>query len=340
MARVAGVSRQTVSNALNAPQRVRAQTLSRVIAVIESLGYIPDQSARSLKTGLRYTIGYMAPDDDPLNPNPVMGGFLTALCDAAAVAGYRILLFRPTNDQKRAIDTLAAARQVDGFIISDILEHDVRVARLTELGLPFMAFGQTEPDMPQHWVDTDNITGMQEVARALAAQGHQNVAYVFPNTTTPWLLKRAEGFTDAARALSMSVTEIHEPPSNGNHHDELIERIRAKLQGQAAPTAIVTGNDVLSMSVYDAVRAAGLRVGTDVSVVGFSDLPLCQFLSPQLASVRMPLTAIAEKIIEQLLLQIRKEPVPAEGTYLQPEFIVRDSFYTTQKVHCDSSPTA
>ena len=340
MARVAGVSRQTVSNALNAPQRVRAETLSRVIAVIESLGYIPDQSARSLKTGLRYTIGYMAPDDDPLNPNPVMGGFLTALCDAAAVAGYRILLFRPTNDQKRAIDTLAAARQVDGFIISDILQNDVRVERLAELGLPFMTFGRTEPEMPQHWVDVDNTSGMQEVARALAAQGHRNVAYVYPNTPTPWLLKRAEGFTDAARALSMSVTEIHEPPSHGNHKDELIERLRAKLQGPNAPTAVVTGNDVLSMSVYDAVRSVGLLVGADVSVVGFSDLPLCQFLNPQLASVRLPLTAIAEKIVELLLLQIRKQPAPAEGTYIQPEFIVRDSFYTTQEAHSNTASRA
>lgn len=207
-------------------------------------------------------------------------------------------------------------------------------------GLRWVSLGRTEPDMPQHWVDTDNITGMQEVARALASQGHHNVAYVDPNAPTPWTLKRAEGFTAAARALSMSVTEIHEPPSTGNHKDELIERLRAKLQGANAPTAVVTGYDVLSMSVYDAVRSAGLRVGTDVSVVGFSDLPLCRFLTPQLASVRMPLTAIAEKIIEQLLLQIRKEPVPTEGTYLQPEFIVRDSFHTTREALCGSSPGA
>ncbi|WP_219844010.1 LacI family DNA-binding transcriptional regulator [Arthrobacter sp. MYb227] len=329
MARVAGVSRQTVSNALNAPQRVRAQTLTRVIAVIDSLGYIPDQSARSLKTGLRYTLGYMAPDDDPLNPNPVMGGFLTALCDAAALAGYRILLFRPTEDPKRAIDTLAAARQVDGFILSDILANDVRVQRLTELGLPFMTFGRTEPEQPQHWVDTDNVSGMREIAGALAAEGHRSVAYVYPEALTPWLRKRAEGFTEAARELDLSVILIHESPEHEPHDKGLVERLRTMLRGENAPTAVVTGNDVLAMSVYDAARAAGLRVGTDVAVVGFSDLPLCQFLTPQLASVRMPLTAIAQKIIEQLLAQIRKEPTPEQGFYLQPELILRDSFYRT-----------
>ncbi|MFD0346534.1 LacI family DNA-binding transcriptional regulator [Kitasatospora aburaviensis] len=87
VARAAGVSRQTVSNALNAPQRVRPDTLTRVRAAIERLGYRPDQSARSLRTGARRTLGYLAPVDDPYDPNPLMAGFLEALVDAAAAAG-------------------------------------------------------------------------------------------------------------------------------------------------------------------------------------------------------------------------------------------------------------
>ncbi|MFD0632656.1 LacI family DNA-binding transcriptional regulator [Catenulispora yoronensis] len=91
----AGVSRQTVSNALNAPQRVRDATLARVMDAIEELGYRPDSSARSLRTGERRVIGYLTPADDPFDPNPLMGGFLEALVDAAGAEGFRVLLFRP-----------------------------------------------------------------------------------------------------------------------------------------------------------------------------------------------------------------------------------------------------
>lgn len=322
---MAGVSRQTVSNALNAPHRVRAVTLSRVIAVIESLGYIPDQSARSLKTGLRYTLGYMSPDDDPFNPNPVMGGFLTALCDAAAAAGYRILLFRPTNDPQRAVDTLAAARQVDGFILSDIMKDDVRIERLNQLGLPFVAFGQTEAHLPQHWVDVDNAMGMSEVARTLAAQGHRHVAYVASNSPTPWLLSRAEGFASAAREAALKLTVVQEPPALTGQNADLVSALRPLLKSPGGPTAIVGNSDNLAMGSYEAIRAAGLRIGADVSVVGFDDLPLCKFLTPHMASVRMPLTSIAEKIVEMMLLQIRKEQLPPEGSLLEPELIIRES---------------
>ncbi|NUR30623.1 MAG: LacI family DNA-binding transcriptional regulator, partial [Catenulispora sp.] len=177
VARAAGVSRQTVSNALNAPQRVRDATLARVMDAIEQLGYQPDSSARSLRTGERRALGYLAPADDPFDPNPLMGGFLEALVDAAGAEGFRVLLFRPApgaRDARAVLDEVIAARQVDGFVLSDVLEGDARVEHVARAGVPFVTFGRLSPS----WVDVDNAAAVEAVVELLAALGHRQMVYL------------------------------------------------------------------------------------------------------------------------------------------------------------------
>ncbi|WP_035749693.1 LacI family DNA-binding transcriptional regulator [Arthrobacter sp. 35W] len=331
VARGAGVSRQTVSNALNAPHRVRGETLERVKTVIEELGYRPDQSARSLKTGLRYTIGYQAPDDDPFNPNPVMGGFLTALCDAAAASGYRLLLFRPrpgASDPRAAYEDLIAARQVDGFILSDVLADDPRVDHLGGLGFPFVAFGQTGPGRPQDWVDVDNARGMHDVAALLAARGHRRVGYIESATNVPWFAQRYSGFTRGAAEHGLDVATVLEPRAAGAAGESrggLTMAIQLLLRSPQRPSALVASADPLALAAYDAIRAEGLTVGADIAVVGFNDLPLSGLLAPQLASVRMPLPAIAQELVARLLAQVHGGEPAAAGSLLPPEVIIRGS---------------
>ncbi|WP_188303700.1 LacI family DNA-binding transcriptional regulator, partial [Streptomyces sp. CBMA123] len=211
VARAAGVSRQTVSNVLNAPHRVRPETLARVGAAIRELGYQPDQSARSLRSGARHTIGYLAPADDPHDPNPLMAGFLEALVDAAGEQGQRVLLFRPAGpaaDPAAAIDELVAARQVDGLVLADVLTEDRRIAHVTRAGVPFVGFGRTGPAEPQHWVDIANDAAMAAVVRHLASLGHRRIGYLGADEELPWMAARRAGFLAAARALGLSAVPV------------------------------------------------------------------------------------------------------------------------------------
>ncbi|MEY9872826.1 DNA-binding LacI/PurR family transcriptional regulator [Streptacidiphilus sp. MAP12-33] len=327
VAREAGVSRQTVSNVLNAPERVRPETLERVRAVIERLGYQPDQSARSLRTGERRTLAYLAPVDDPHDPNPLMGGFLEALVDAAGAAGYRVLLFRPrpgTTDPTAAVDELIAARQVDGFVLADVLAGDLRVRHLTSTGLPFAAFGRTGPDMPQSWVDIDNAAAMDAVAAHLAERGHRRVGYLGPSDDAdlPWLAERRRGFREAAGRHGLEL--VAEPAEAG-----LAAAARALLRAPAGRvTAVAAATDLCALTAYEAVRGAGLAVGADIAVVGFHDLPLCRVLQPPLSSVRLPLRRLASELVDGLLAQIRGGEAPPSGVLLAAELIVRASSTT------------
>ncbi|MFG2846762.1 LacI family DNA-binding transcriptional regulator [Kitasatospora sp. NPDC048296] len=320
VARAAGVSRQTVSNALNAPHRVRPATLARVTAAIRGLGYQPDQSARSLRSGARRTIGYLAPVDDPFDPNPLMAGFLEALVDAAGAQGQRVLLFRPvppTADPSPALDELVAARQVDGLVLADVVREDARVGHVARLGVPFVTFGRTGPGEPQHWVDVANDAAMAAVVRHLAALGHRRIGYLGASEDLPWMAARRAGFLAEARRLGLSALVAAGPATAA---------VRALLRGPDRPTAVVAGSDLLALDVYEAVRAEGLTVGPGgVAVTGFHDTPLCRHLHPALTSVRLPLQAIAVALVGRLLDQVRGQPAPTAGVELACELVVRGS---------------
>ncbi|MFJ9454513.1 LacI family DNA-binding transcriptional regulator [Kitasatospora sp. NPDC101447] len=337
VARAAGVSRQTVSNALNAPQRVRPETLDRVTTAIRELGYQPDQSARSLRSGARRTLGYLAPVDDPLDPNPLMAGFLEALVDAAGAEGQRVLLFRPAppaGDPVAAIDELVAARQVDGLVLADVLAQDPRIAHVARLGVPFVSFGRTGPGEPQHWVDIANDAATAEVVRHLAALGHRRIGYLGVDEQLPWMAARRAGFLAEARRLGLSAVALPGaafPGAAGERREaaaapSAVAAVRALLSGPDRPTAVAAGSDLLALDVYEAVRAEGLAVGPGgVAVTGFHDTPLCRHLHPALTSVRLPLRAIATALVGRLLGRVRGEAVPAAGLELPTELVVRGS---------------
>ncbi|MGW2374114.1 LacI family DNA-binding transcriptional regulator [Kitasatospora sp. NPDC001683] len=320
VARAAGVSRQTVSNALNAPHRVRPATLERVTATIRELGYQPDQSARSLRSGARRTVGYLVPVDDPHDPNPLMAGFLEALVDAAGEQGLRVLLFRPPRgaaDPAAAIDELVAARQVDGLVLADVLAEDARIDHVARLGVPFVAFGRTGPAQPQHWVDIANDAAMAAVVRHLAALGHRRIGYLGAAEDLPWMAARRAGFLAEARRLGLSAVM---PPRPGP------AAVRALLRGPERPTAVAAGSDLLALDAYEAVRAEGLTVGPGgVAVTGFHDTPLCRHLHPALTSVRLPLGTIAAALVGRLLDQVRGAAAPPEGLEVPTELVVRGS---------------
>jgi DNA-binding LacI/PurR family transcriptional regulator len=306
VARAAGVSRQTVSNALNAPHRLRASTLTRVTAAIESLGYQPDQSARSLRTGTRRVIGYPAPADDPANPNPLMGGFLEALVSAADAVDHRVLLFRSDPGQGAAAVAAAftgmiASRQVDGFVLSDVVHDDPRVDCLAEQGFPFTAFGRTAPGRPQTWVDIDSTAAVVGTVETLLAQGHRRICYLNSAVPLPWLADRRAGFLQAVTAAPDGGFEVSVPQDDPA---ALSLALRRLLTGPDRPTALVCASDWLALAAYEAVRTVGLTVGTDIAVTGFNDIPLCGLLQPALTSVRLPLARIATALVERLIVLV------------------------------------
>ena len=325
VARVAGVSRQTVSNAINAPQRLRPETLAHVRGVIADLGYRPSQAARALRTQSARQIGYRIDPERPHSASALQDQFLHALADAAQADGYFLLLFTPrdTADELATYGELARTGSVDGFVLSGIDPGDERPQRLLDMAAPFVSFGRIDArDGSQLWVDVDGAAGTGSAVDHLVSRGHRRIAFLgLPEGSAPGR-ERARGWSDALSRNGL--------PSRGlaRADDTVAGGTRAALElldADPAPTAVVAATDTLALGCYAAGRLRGSRIGRDLAVVGFDDSPSAELVDPPLTSLRQPLAEVGKLLMHMLTGRLLGEEPAQSGVLLAPALVVRSS---------------
>ncbi|HEX6076770.1 MAG TPA: LacI family DNA-binding transcriptional regulator [Micromonosporaceae bacterium] len=327
----AGVSRQTVSNVINAPERVREQTRQRVEQAIIQLGYQPNRAARALRAQASRMIGYRIEPVHEQSLASIHDRFLHALADAGREADHYLLLF--TADDPDA--ELAACTQlfrtggVDGFVLYGIDHGDHRPAALRGLGAPFAAFGRTDHDTEHCWVDVDNLAGVSDAVDHLVERGHRRIGFAGWPEGSGVGDRRAEGWRTALARHGL-LAECHGLDVRGTDSIEEGARLgRRLLDLDKPPSAVVAATDTLAVGVMQAARVHGLSVGRDLALVGFDDTPSAHVLG--LSSVRQPIEAVGRTIVEMLLerlpgtLRQTDTPPGPVGRLLAPTLVVRDS---------------
>jgi len=316
VSRVAGVSRQTVSNVLNAPERVRPETRERVLAAIRAVGYQPNRNARSLRTRASRLLGYCVTPGPADRFNPVLDRFLHAVTDAAEARGYHVLLFtapESTKGDMSAYEALLAQQSVDGFILSDTVVGDPRQRWLESRGVPFVAFGRswTTPEIGS-WVDVDGAAGMSDVVDHLYERGHRRIAFIGWPSGSGVGDDRRRGWTEACQRHGLSVSLQAE----GEQSVDTGRRLATSLLDLAEPpTALVCVSDLMAVGALQAVRDRCLRPGHDVAVTGFDDSPLAALPGIDLTSVRQPLEQIGQDVVRLLLDRLASSsPSPSSAS--------------------------
>ncbi|AHH99435.1 LacI family DNA-binding transcriptional regulator [Kutzneria viridogrisea] len=314
----AGVSVQTVSNALNAPQRLQADTLATVTAAIRELGYQPNRSARSLRTSSARLIGYCVARRADGVANPMMDQFLHALTAAAEDEGRHVLLFTAPAGAEAMTPyaDLIAQRAVDAFVLSDTVPHDPRHRWLTEHGARFASFGRVwhEQEQPGPWVDVDGAAGCAEAVRHLHSLGHKRIAFLGLPPDGGAVQDRQHGWQAACGQLGLPTEGllVHCADDTVRHGRDAALRL---LDGAEPPTALVAASDVVAFGA--------LHCGRPLAVVGFDDTPLAALVPPGLSSVRQPVAEVARTLINLL------DDDHERGVLLRPELVVRASSRTT-----------
>jgi DNA-binding LacI/PurR family transcriptional regulator len=323
VAALAGVSRQTVSNVLNAPHRVAPATTTRVQKAIQKLEYRQNRAARNLRIRASHTIG--------LRINPVMGlgdlldRFLHALANSAQAAGYHVLLFTSTDPETEiaTYDDLIQTGTVDGFVLTDIGIADPRPAWFARRRIPFVCFGRPSQDRAEcAWVDVDGAYGTAQAVDYLVSCGHRRIAYLGWPHGTGYGDDRRAGWRQAMRRHGLPITRL--AGTCTQDAGAAAETAGRLLAGTAAPTAFVCGSDTFAIG-------ARLACGNDIdgqplaAVVGFDDSPAATFLSPPLSSVRQPLPAVAHHVVDLLVGKIADPGARPEGILLRPELVHRDA---------------
>ena len=330
----AEVSVQTVSNALNAPHRLRPDTLQRVTRSIELLNYRPNRNARSLRTSAVELIGYCVPSWPDGQAHLVMDQFLHALCTAAETTGRHILLFTaPTGvDGMPVYDDLHARRLVDGFVLSQTETHDPRHGWLKEQQIPFVSFGRVwkESTQPGPWVDVDGAAGCAAAVRHLHETGRRRIGFLSWPKSSGLAEDRLSGWRTACRELGLP----HDAKLAVRCPEDTIDagaRATAELLDADQPVdAIVAISDILALGALRELNRRGLRAGVDLGITGFDDSPLASVVSPALTSIRQPMDQIATELIDILTGPAtidtgNGDTRPSTERLLEPALVIRGS---------------
>ncbi|MER5452235.1 LacI family DNA-binding transcriptional regulator [Streptomyces sp. NPDC002764] len=321
----AGVSAPTVSNAINAPEKLRPETLERVLRAIEETGYRPSRAAQTLRTRSSKLIGYGVRPTPPGTTAPVMDRFLHALSEAVDKAGYRILLFAsPAGGASlKGYEELLDQHDVDAFVLSDTDERgDPRQPWLDKQGVPFVAFGRMwSKRQIGDWVDVDGAAGIDAAVEHLISFGHRKIAFLGWQRGSGVGDDRAEGWQRAMRR--------HDLPTRGRRAESAddVDAAHAAVKPllNAGATAVVAASDTLALGCYYALRERGAAPGRDVAVVGFDDSPTAAILSPGLTTLAQPLEAVGRECVRLLLARMADREAPPERVLLEPHLVVRDS---------------
>jgi DNA-binding LacI/PurR family transcriptional regulator len=334
----AGVSRQTVSNALNSPHLLRPETLARVRRAIDALGYSPNRAARNLRTRSSHLIGLRVDRVVEGTANATMDRFLHSLVESSRDVGYHVLLFSSgvdvgagahdgqADDQPAVAgyDALLRSTAVDAFVVTDTYRGNPQTGWLERRGAPFVAFGRPweAPSARHPWVDVDGRTGVMLAVDHLVERGHERVAWIGWQKTSFIGEDRRTGWADAMHRHGFSTSRLS---ARGEDTLDFGRRAAHALLDNESPTALVCVSDTVAMGALHALAERGLAPGRDVAVVGFDDSIAAQCVPFGLTSVRQPLEAVAVEIVELLGKLLSHKPIQERGRLLVPSLSVRGS---------------
>ncbi|QYJ17032.1 HTH-type transcriptional repressor PurR [Rubrobacter xylanophilus DSM 9941] len=303
VARRAGVSPATVSRVLNGVPTVGEEHRRRVLRAIEELGYRPNRLASNLRRRKAETIGVVVSDIE----NPHFTQMVRAVEDAAYRRGYRVLLCNTDEEpekQRSYLEVLADER-VLGVILSPSDPRGAEISRLLDLGIPVVAFDRTVADPRADAVTVDNAGGVRLAARRLIAAGHEKIGFVGGSRSIETGAERLAGYEAAMLEAGLEPVSVE----GGFRIEGGREAARRLLSEEL--TALIVGNNLMTIGALKALRERRVRVPNDVALVAVDDPFWAELVEPPLTTLAQPVRRMADCAMEMMLERIsgeRSEP--------------------------------
>lgn len=318
VARQAGVSSATVSRVFNLPERVKPQTRQHVQHIAQTLGYLPNASARTLRTQRSQVLGVVL----PTLLNPVFAECLDGIASAATAAGYAILPIT-TNYQLVQEDNavnLLMAGNVDGMIL--VVSNPATSPALKQLkaaNLPYVLAYNRHTAHP--CVSVDSQSAVMALVARLAQLGHRRITLVSGQlAASDRAQQRLRGFQRGMQAVGLKSTGLLEVP----FVQSAVQDIRKLLTAKARPTALICSNDLLAIRSIRAAHLAGLAVPRELSVVGFDGIALGEDLTPMLSSITQPNAELGSRAAGLLMRALRSGAILKPHTSLTLDYGFRE----------------
>jgi DNA-binding LacI/PurR family transcriptional regulator len=321
IARLARVSHSTVSRALHGSGQVSAETAARIRKIAEETGYRASAAARSLVMGRSYTIGVVVTNI----ADPFVAGVVSGIEDTAERHGYSVFLANCHAEPQREVRVVRSfeERRVDGIIVTSSRVGALYVPVMERMRVPVVLLNNQHSSEFAHSVLIENVGASLEATRHLIGLGHVRIAYLGDRFGRQSDTERNAGYRRALQEAGIQFTADLVVDGNGKP-DGGEEAMARLLTLPDRPTAVFCYNDMTALGAMRQIRVSGLKVPDDISVVGFDDLYISQYLEPPLTTVRQPMRQMGRMAMETLL-HIFDGPHSTHNLRVEGQLVVRQS---------------
>jgi len=318
VARLAGVSHQTVSRVVNNLPNVRPATRQRVEDAIKQLRYRPSTAARSLVTRRSRTIGLITTGNPDYGPSSTLLGFNEAARQARYLVSISSMLETDAGSMRQAVDQLLS-QNVEAIVLIAAHRGALEAIQGIDLGVPLVAV-ESSGRVGFHSVSIDQFRGAQAATQHLVDLGHRSILHIAGPADSMDATERVRGWRAALSENGLVALE----PLIGDWSPASGFRIGQQLATANNFTAIFAANDQMALGAIHALANAGVRVPHDVSIVGFDDIPEAEHFSPPLTTIRQDFAELGRTVMSTLLELILDGSLE-EAKHPEPTLVVRES---------------
>jgi DNA-binding LacI/PurR family transcriptional regulator len=325
VARVAGVSRATVSRVVNGKPQVRGDARRAVEQAVAELGYVPNAAARSLVTRRSDSIGLVITEptgrlfDDPFFPRLLRG----VGAEVAARELQLVLLMPQSPTEESRIERYVSAGHVDAVLLVSLHGNDPLPSALAARGIPVVLGGRPPTGAAVSYVDVDNIQGARSAVEHLMVTGRRTIATISgPSDMAAGvdrLMGYRQGLETAGRSVERELEAVGDFTQEGG-----AAAMRRLLDSRPEIDAVFAASDLMAAGAIRTLREAGRLIPEDVAVVGFDDSSIATSTAPQLTSVRQPIEEMGREMV-RLLEHARRPGSVARRVILATQLVPRQS---------------
>jgi DNA-binding LacI/PurR family transcriptional regulator len=324
IAQLTGVSVMTVSKALRDEPDVSAATKSKIKALAQQLGYVPDSSAQGLRTKTTKLFGLVI----PTATNPLYARMIFAIEERAHELGYDLLIAQSLNtpDREDACLRRLLSRRVDGLFVTPVYRFEAEARIYQEIAnrnVPTVLLGPPAPFCRNFIsIEIEELAASFAITRHLIDLGHRRIAYFTGPTAAPWAHERFEGYRRAHRESGLEVDDKLVFAAGSTFEDGAKAALQMLNEG-CRPTAVQAVTDPVAIGCAETLLRQGLSIPGDVSVAGFGNIPAAEYYRVPLTTINQPKHRLGTAAVETIMNLIRGEK--AFSRRLPAELIVRQS---------------
>lgn len=324
IAKKTGFSISTVSKVLNKRADVSEKTKKIINAAVEELGYFPSSSARSLSTKKSWTIGVVFVEDAGNGlEHPFFNAVIENFKKVVEIEGYDLLFAsRKIGKEKRSYLDHFMYRGVDGVAVV-CSSHTPEIQKLIESDIPSVVI-----DLDTRGVSvvySDNCFGSELAVNHLVSLGHRHIAHISGHQRLYVGVERLEGYKQTMAKHNLSINDAYIVDGGYFTYEGGKRAMNQLLALETIPSAVYVAGDLMAVGAISAIHEAGLRVPEDVSIVGFDDIQIAQYLNPALTTVRQDTALIGKTAANLMMDQMVNKKKQHMAVKIPVSLIVRDS---------------